>query len=97
MSLCVIAAGLPENLFALAIGLFCVGLGFAGTNVSRIVLLAVRRALRCVAIAAALYAVGEAPVQGAASFASGSLRDGMLAWIGLLSRIFAVQVHPPTQ
>jgi len=93
MSLCVIAAGLPENLFALAIGLLCLGLGFAGTNVARIVVASVRRTLRCVAIVGAVYAVGDGAPRALSSYA-GFLRDGMLGWVGVFSRIFAVQLDP---
>jgi hypothetical protein len=95
MSLCGIAAGLPETLFALAVGLLCLGLGFAGTNVSRIVVVSVRRALRALAIASAVFAVGSAATLPVSSYA-GSLRDDALAWIVLVRRIFAIQLDAPS-
>jgi hypothetical protein len=96
MSLCVIAAGLPENLFALAVGLLCLGLGFAGSNVARIVVVSVRRTLRCAAIAGAVYAVGDAMPRAVSNYAV-SMRDNMMSWFGLVGRIFAVQLDPPMQ
>ena len=93
MSLCVIAAGLPESLFALAVGLLCLGLGFAGTTVSRIVVVSMRRSLRCVAIASAVYSVGDAAARALSSYV-GPLRESMWAWIGPLARILTVHVFP---
>jgi len=96
MSLCVIAAGVPENLLALAVGLVCLGLGFAGTHLSRIVVVSARRTLRSVALAGAVYAVGDAAAPWIASYAE-SLRDSVFASMDVLKRVFAVQLDPPTQ
>jgi hypothetical protein len=92
MSLCVIAAGLPENVLALAVGLLGLALGFAGTHVSRIVVVSLRKTLRCVALAAVLYAAGDA-ARRMSSYAE-SRCDGMLS---LLNRVFSVQLDPPTE
>jgi predicted transporter len=92
MSLCVIAAGLQENILVLAVGLLGLALGFAGTRASRIVVVSMRRTLRCVALGLALYVIADA-ARRASSYAE-SRCDNVLA---LLNRIFAVQVDPPTQ